>query len=88
MTETHTPSTNGPAPLVTPDGSRLITRRPGRETFPASWLRHRVTVTYGDGQDLACTLLEYCSVGLIVAANGSKSLISWEALKLVELVED
>jgi len=47
-----------------------------------------VTVTYGDGQDLACTLLEYCSVGLIVAANGSKSLISWEALKLVELVED
>jgi hypothetical protein len=72
---THTP--NGPAPLVTPDGSaKLSSRRPGRELFPSSWLRHRARIMYGDGQDLSGVLLEYCSVGLIVQANGSKSLVS------------
>jgi hypothetical protein len=85
MSETYTP--NGPAPLVTPDGShRLTARRPGRELFPSSWLRHRARIVY-DGGDLSGVLLEFCSVGLIVQANGSKNLIVWDALQLVELVE-
>ena len=55
---TYTP--NGPAPLVTPDGSaRLTSRRPGRELFPASWLRHHARIIY-DGGDLSGVLLEYC----------------------------
>jgi hypothetical protein len=88
MTEdvsTYTP--NGPAPLVTPDrGYRLTARRPGRELFPASWLRHRARIIY-DGGDLAGVLLEFCSTGLIVQVNGSKTLICWDALQVVELVE-
>jgi hypothetical protein len=32
-------------------------------------------------------LLEFCSTGLIVQANGSKRLVSWDALQVVELVE-
>ena len=85
-TATHTP--NGPAPLVTPDGSyQLTSRRPGRELFPSSWLRHRARVMYADGQDLSGVLLEFCSVGLIVQANGSKNLVAWDALQVVELVE-
>jgi hypothetical protein len=73
-------STNGPAPLVTPDGSRLTARRPGRELFPASWLRHRARIMYGDGQDLSGVLLEFCSTGLIIQANDSKTLVAWDAL--------
>ena len=85
MTETHTP--NGPAPMVTPDVSaKLTARRPGRELFPSSWLRHRARITY-DGGDLSGVLLEFCSVGLIVQANSSKNLVSWDALQLVELIE-
>ena len=62
MTETHTP--NGPAPLVTPDGSHKLTeRRPGRELFPASWLRHRARIIYSSGEDLSGVLLEYCGPG-------------------------
>jgi len=79
---------NGPAPLVTLDGSaKLTSRRTGRELFPSSWLRHRARIMYGDGQDLSGVLLEFCSVGLIVQAKGSKSLVSWDALQVVELVE-
>ena len=85
MSETYTP--NGPAPLVTPDGSyQLTARRPGRELFPSSWLRHKARVMYNGG-DLSGVLLEFCSIGLIVQANGSKSLVAWDALQLVELQE-
>jgi hypothetical protein len=54
--------------------------------FPSSWLRHRARIIY-DGGDLSGVLLEYCSVGLIVQANGSKNLVAWDALQLVELQE-
>lgn len=74
------------APLVTPDGSRLLARRPGRELFPASWLRHKAAVSY-EGGDITGTLLEYCSVGLIVATREGKTLVSWDALRVVELEE-
>lgn len=85
MATTATP--NGPAPLVTPDGSaKLMFRRPGRELFPSSWLRHKAEITYAGGS-LRGVLLEFCSVALIVQANGSKNLVSWDALQVVELVE-
>jgi hypothetical protein len=87
LTESYMSTPNGPVPLVTPDGSaRLTSRRSGRELFPASWLRHRARIMY-DGGDLSGVLLEYCSTGLIIQANGSKSLISWDVLQVVELVE-
>ena len=79
------------APAVSPDGSRLLPRRPGRELFPASWLRRHVHVSYDDGsqkgKDLSGVLLEWCGAGLIVQANGSKNLLPWERVVLVELVE-
>jgi hypothetical protein len=80
------------APLVTPDGSRLLARRPGRELFPASWLRHRARIAYDNGTskggDLSGVLLEWCGAGLIVQANGSKSLLPWERVVMVELLEE
>jgi hypothetical protein len=68
VTEVHTPPTGpqvslprGPAPMVTPNGSaKLSSRRPGREFFPASWLKRRVKVTLREPVgDLSGTLLEY-----------------------------
>lgn len=75
------------SPLVTPDGSRLLARRPGRELFPASWLRHRAVVSHADG-DITGTLVEFCGAGLIVATTEGKTLVSWDVLRLVELRED
>ena len=76
-------------PVVSPDGSRLLARRPGRELFPTSWLRHRAAVSYeGGAAPLTGTLLEYCSVGLIIATREGKTLVSWDALQMVELREE
>lgn len=83
---------DGTQPVVSPDGSKLLARRTTRrELFPSSWVRHRVRVTYENGSpkggDLSGILLEWCGAGLIVQANGSKSLLPWERCVLVELVE-
>lgn len=94
MTEAHeaTLYRDGTQPVVSPDGSRLLSRRPGRELFPASWIRHRVRIAYDDGSpkggDLSGVLLEFCGAGLIVQVNGSKNLLPWERCVLVELVGD
>lgn len=68
-TATYPETRTEAAPLVTPDGSRLLARRPGRELFPASWLRHKAAVSY-EGGDLTGTLLEWCGAGLIVRHRG------------------
>jgi hypothetical protein len=85
------PSYNGPAPIVTPDGSaKLTSRRPGRELFPSSWLRGNARIIYDSGSgsvDAVGTLLEYCSTGLILQTNGCKTLVSWDRLIMVELQE-
>lgn len=73
--------------MVTPDGSRLVSRRPGRELFPASWLRRSAEVTYAGGSAKG-TLLEFCGTGLVVQSNGSKVLIAWDCLQVVELIND
>ncbi len=82
---------DGTQPVVSPDGSRLLPRRPGRELFPVSWVRRRAVLTYHDGakpQDLKCSILETCGVGLVVAANdGTKTLIGWDRFVRLELLE-
>lgn len=80
---------DGTQPVVSADGSRLLPRRPGRELFPASWIRCQATLSYHDGDkahDLRCTLLDFCGVGLLVTANGGgKKLVSWDRLVSCEL---
>lgn len=92
MTEEATIYREGTTPAVSPDGSRLLPRRPGRELFPASWLQRRVRASYDNGSpkggDSSGVLLEWRGAGLIVQANGSKNLLPLERLTLLELVED
>lgn len=92
MTEANTLYREATTPVVSPDEGRMFSRRPGRELFPASWIRHRVRIAYEDGSpkgaDLSGVLLEFCGAGLIVQANGSKNLLPWDRCVLVELVGD
>jgi hypothetical protein len=81
MTEAYR---DGTAPVVAVDGSRLFARRPGRELFPASWLRRKAAVLHAGG-DTTGTLLEFCGTGLIVATKEGKVLIAWDAIRVVEL---
>ncbi len=96
MTETteETVYRDGTTPVVAVDGSRLVARSSSarRELFPASWLRRKAAVLYDDGTpkgaDVTGTLLEWCGVGLIVATGeaGGKTLVSWDSIRVVELV--
>ena len=88
MTETIDLNT---APVaITPD-SKVMARRPGRELFPASWLRRGVRLTYevggGKTADVRGTLLDFCGLGLLVQINGARSLLPWERVVMVELEE-
>ena len=40
------------------------------------------------GGDLTGVLLEWCGAGLIVQVGGSKSLLPWERVVMVELLEE
>jgi hypothetical protein len=78
---------NGPSPRYSPSDARLLARKPGRELFPAAWLRHNARITYTDGEDVSGYLLDFCSIGLLVQMNDGKALIAWDSLRSVELQE-
>ncbi|MGF1472424.1 MAG: hypothetical protein ACFB50_11895 [Rubrobacteraceae bacterium] len=78
---------DGTTPTLSVDGSRLLPRHVSRELFPSSWLRRKASVLY-DGGDITGTLLDTYSVGLAVATTEGKTLVSWEAIKAVELQDD
>jgi len=88
MTESIAPPhKNGPALRITLGDAQLAApRRGSRELFPSSWLRNPAKVTYSGGE-LEGTLLEFCSTGLIMQANGYKTLVPWDAIQTVALQE-
>lgn len=78
------------AVVTTPD-ARVIGRRPGRELFPAAWLKRSVRLTYeigGKTSDVRGTLLDFCGTGLLLQLNGARTLLPWERVVMVELVAD
>lgn len=81
----------GTSPTVAIDGARGVARNPGRELFPATWLRRKGAVSYDNGTpggaDLNGVLLEWCGVGLIVGTGDGKTLVSWDAIRAVELAD-
>jgi hypothetical protein len=61
-------------------------------TLPTTWSgrtpRLQYVDAFGEGMETSGTLLDLSSFGLIVNITGAKTVISWERLVLVELVED
>jgi hypothetical protein len=78
------------AVAVTPD-SKVLARRPGRELFPSSWVKRSVRIEYevaGQRENTRGVLQDFCSVGILLGANGTRLLVSWDALRTVELKND
>jgi hypothetical protein len=78
------PSTNGEAPLP---------RRTPRGLLPGTWTGHTVKVEYTGADGLSATttgaLLEFFPFGPVLkSAQGDKFALNWDAIRLVELVED
>jgi hypothetical protein len=70
----------------------LPKRQGARTMVPLSWLGREVSVDYsnGRGHDVSSvrgTLLDYCPLGLVLTLKGARTIIAFDRLVLVELVE-
>ena len=81
--------------MVKPDsnGTPLLPKRNApKGLLPSTWLYRSVRVEYADALGLRVetsgTLLDLYPVGPILNLAGVKTLVSWDRLGLVELVED
>jgi hypothetical protein len=78
------PTMNGDAPLPKRNGPRGL--------LPSTWLNRTLRVEYvgadGRGRETSGTLLDTYPAGPVLNMGGAKTLLSWDALTLCELVED
>jgi hypothetical protein len=60
--------------------------------LPSTWLQRTLKVAYTDasgaGVETSGTLLDMYPAGPVLNLNGAKTLLSWDRLAVVELVED
>jgi hypothetical protein len=70
----------------------LPKRRAPKGLLPSTWLERTLRVSYvdcyGGGQEASGTLLDLYPAGPILSIGGAKTLLSWDRLAVVELVED
>ena len=77
----------------TMNGDRPLARKVGvRTMLPSTWIDRTVRLEYvgaaGDARETTATFLDWTPVGLLLNIAGAKTLLAWERLVLVELMED
>jgi hypothetical protein len=81
---TSKPQTNGEAPLPK--------RAAPKGLLPSTWLNRTLRVAYTDchgaGVETKGTLLDLYPAGPVLNLGGAKTLLSWDRLAVIELVED
>jgi hypothetical protein len=81
---TTKPGANGEAPLPKRSGPKGL--------LPSTWLERSVRVAYtdayGGGAETSGVLLDVYPFGPILSLDGIKTAISWDVVRLVELVND
>jgi hypothetical protein len=59
--------------------------------LPSTWLERTLRVEYvdarGDGQAASGTLLDLYPFGPVLNVGGAKTVLSWDALRVVQLVD-
>jgi hypothetical protein len=77
-------SIDGHAPLPKPNGPRAM--------IPLTWLDREALVEYmsSDSRTVStsATLLDWCGLGIICAIAGARSIVAWDAIRIVELRGD
>jgi hypothetical protein len=77
----------------TTDGRPSLPKRTGAKTMlPSTWMNRTIRVEYldahGSGAQVSGTFLDWCVLGLIMNVSGARTILSWDSVRLVELVED
>ncbi len=64
----------------------------GRTALPSTWLNRGLSIqyrnAYDEGVETSGILAGLFPFGMIVNIKGAKTVISWDAVRVVELVED
>jgi hypothetical protein len=78
------PTSNGDAPLPKRVGARTM--------LPGSWVSRSVRVAYvdahGGGRETTGALLDWCSMGPVFSLSGEKTVLAWDSLRSVTLIND
>ena len=81
--------------MTAPDknGKPTLPKRGGpKGLLPSTWLDRTLRIEYtdchGTGQETSGVLLDFFPTGPILNVGGARTLISWDRLAVVELVED
>ena len=72
---------------------QILESRTGQKPpLPSTWLQRTLRVSYVDcyegGQETTAALLDLCPAGPVLSIDGAKTVIFWDRLTLMELVED
>jgi hypothetical protein len=81
--------------MVAPDtdGRPSLPRRStARTMLPSTWLERTVRISYvdafGSGTESTGALLDWCAVGVILNLAGEKTVVAWDSLRAVTLIND
>ena len=77
------PKTNGDSPLPRRGGPKGL--------LPSTWLKRHLRLEYvvcGELRQATGTLLDVYPAGPVLNAGGARTLIAWDTVAVVELVED
>jgi hypothetical protein len=74
-------------------GDKPLPKRNGpKGLLPSTWLQRVCKVEYvdarGAGVSTSGLVLDTFPTGIVVAIDGAKTLVSWDAVKLIELQND
>jgi hypothetical protein len=82
---------NGKETLGVPGGIPLPRRSGPKTMLPSTWLNRGLKVSYtdcyGGGQETSGTLLDLYPAGPVLNIAGSRTMICWDRLCLVELAD-
>jgi hypothetical protein len=81
--------------MTAPDknGTPALPKRSGHKgLLPSTWLERTLRLQYvdsfGAGVETSGTLLDLYPFGMVVNIQGAKTALSWDAVRVVQLVED
>ena len=76
----------------TTHGRPALPKRAGPKGLPSTWLNRELRVEYVSASGLAVEasgiLLDTYPVGPVLSLGGAKTLLCWDSVRLLELVED
>jgi hypothetical protein len=60
--------------------------------LPGTWIGRNVRVEYVGAEEMpretGAVLLDTCGIGLVLGIAGARTIVTWPALRLLELVEE